>query len=130
MAKDGRRIDVSVTVSPIKGQDGQIIGASKIVRDISDRKRAEEALRSVAQFPEENPYPVLRIDGAGTVLYANRPSAGLFGQWQCEVGRPASEALVRLVRETLDNRRINRSTWKAEAVSSHSFSRRSLTAAT
>ena len=44
MAKDGRRIDVLVTVSPIKGHDGQVIGASKIVRDITDRKRAEEAL--------------------------------------------------------------------------------------
>jgi PAS domain S-box-containing protein len=44
VAKDGRRIDVSVTVSPVKGQDGQIIGASKIIRDITDRKQAEEAL--------------------------------------------------------------------------------------
>ena len=44
VAKDGRRIDVSVTVSPVKDQDGQIIGASKIVRDITERKRAEEAL--------------------------------------------------------------------------------------
>ena len=45
VTKDGRRIDVSVTISPIKGQDGQIIGAAKIVHDISDRKGAEEALR-------------------------------------------------------------------------------------
>ena len=44
VTKDGRRIDVSVTVSPVKDQDGQIIGASKIVHDITDRKRAEESL--------------------------------------------------------------------------------------
>ncbi|MGO8744881.1 MAG: CHASE3 domain-containing protein [Thermoguttaceae bacterium] len=44
VAKDGRRIDVSVTVSPVKGPDGQILGVSKIVRDITDRKRAEDAL--------------------------------------------------------------------------------------
>ena len=49
VTKDGRRIDVSVTVSPVKDQDGQIIGASKIVHDISDRKRAEEALRKSEQ---------------------------------------------------------------------------------
>jgi PAS domain S-box-containing protein len=49
VAKDGRRVDVSVTVSPVKDQDGQIIGASKIVRDITDRKRAEEALRQTAE---------------------------------------------------------------------------------
>ncbi|MGA2034174.1 MAG: PAS domain S-box protein [Thermoguttaceae bacterium] len=44
LAKDGRRIDVSVTVSPVKCQDGKIIGASKIIRDITEGKRAEEAL--------------------------------------------------------------------------------------
>ena len=45
VAKDGKRIDVLVTVSPVKGQDGQIIGASKIVHDLAERKRAEESLR-------------------------------------------------------------------------------------
>jgi PAS domain S-box-containing protein len=39
--KDGRRVDVSVTVSPILDHAGKIIGASKIARDISERKRAE-----------------------------------------------------------------------------------------
>jgi len=45
VTKDGRPIDVSVTVSPLKDEDGQIIGASKIIHDITDRKRAEEELR-------------------------------------------------------------------------------------
>jgi PAS domain S-box-containing protein len=40
--KDGRLIDVSVTVSPIKDSSGRIIGASKIARDITDVKRAKE----------------------------------------------------------------------------------------
>jgi len=39
--KDGRRIDVSVTVSPIKDSSGIVIGASNIARDITDRRRAE-----------------------------------------------------------------------------------------
>ena len=43
-AKDGRLVHVSVTVSPIKDEEGSIIGASKIARDISERKRAEAAL--------------------------------------------------------------------------------------
>jgi PAS domain S-box-containing protein len=41
MTKDGNFIDISLTVSPIRTADGQIIGASKIARDISDRKRIE-----------------------------------------------------------------------------------------
>jgi PAS domain S-box-containing protein len=39
--KDGTRIDVSVTISPVRNEHGEIIGASKIARDISDRKRAD-----------------------------------------------------------------------------------------
>ena len=40
--KDGSLIDISLTVSPLKDADGKIIGASKIARDITERKRAQE----------------------------------------------------------------------------------------
>jgi len=47
-AKDGRRVNISLTVSPIRDGSGLIVGASKIARDISERKMAEEALRKQA----------------------------------------------------------------------------------
>jgi PAS domain S-box-containing protein len=40
--KDGSAIDISLTVSPIKDAEGRIVGASKIARDITERKRAEQ----------------------------------------------------------------------------------------
>jgi PAS domain S-box-containing protein len=43
--KDGRQVDVSVTVSPILDHAGKIIGASKVARDITERKQTEAALR-------------------------------------------------------------------------------------
>jgi PAS domain S-box-containing protein len=43
--KDGRLLDISVTISPLQDARGTIIGASKIARDITARKRAEEAVR-------------------------------------------------------------------------------------
>ena len=43
--KDGSLIDISLTISPVRNQDGKIIGASKIARDITERKRAEEQQR-------------------------------------------------------------------------------------
>jgi PAS domain S-box-containing protein len=43
--KDGKQIDISATISPMKDSSGVIVGASKIARDITDRKRAEDALR-------------------------------------------------------------------------------------
>jgi len=44
-AKDGRLIEVALTISPIRDEQGTIVGISKIARDITERKRAEEALR-------------------------------------------------------------------------------------
>jgi PAS domain S-box-containing protein len=40
--KDGSLIEISLTVSPIKGDNGSIVGASKVARDITDRRRARE----------------------------------------------------------------------------------------
>lgn len=45
IAKDGRLVDVSVTSSPLKDTIGQVIGASKIIRDITERKLAERKLQ-------------------------------------------------------------------------------------
>ncbi len=59
--KDGQEFPVSVTISPIKDATGKIIGASKSVRDISDKKRAEEqiqtSLREKGSFVKRNPSP-------------------------------------------------------------------------
>ena len=47
--KDGRRIDVSATISPIRDSSGAIVGASKIARDITERKQAEARLAGQAE---------------------------------------------------------------------------------
>jgi PAS domain S-box-containing protein len=52
LAKDGRQLNVSITVSPIKDSAGQVIGASKVARDITERKRAEEALKRAIEEAE------------------------------------------------------------------------------
>lgn len=48
--KDGSLVDISLTISPVRDSEGRIIGASKIARDISDRKQAEAALRRNEAF--------------------------------------------------------------------------------
>jgi len=45
LAKSGERIEVSLTVSPVRDERGRIVGAAKIARDINQRKKAERALR-------------------------------------------------------------------------------------
>jgi two-component system, chemotaxis family, CheB/CheR fusion protein len=53
VCKDGRRLDISLTFSPIRDAAGRVVGASGIDRDISDRKRAEETLREAARRKDE-----------------------------------------------------------------------------
>ena len=50
--KEGRQLHVSLTVSPIKDANGRVVGASKIARDITDRKLSEEALREAQKAAE------------------------------------------------------------------------------
>lgn len=45
--KDGRELDISLTVSPVRGPDGRILGASKIVRDITEWKKAEARIQQL-----------------------------------------------------------------------------------
>ena len=52
LRKDGTRIDVSVTSSPIRDASGRIVGASKIARDITDRRVAEAAVREESRILE------------------------------------------------------------------------------
>lgn len=53
LTKDGRCIDVSVTLSPLKDAVGQFVGVSKVIRDISDRKKGEVLLRQTHEALEK-----------------------------------------------------------------------------
>jgi PAS domain S-box-containing protein len=52
LRKDGRRIDVSVTISPVRDAGGRVVGISKVARDITERRRAEEALARANEAAE------------------------------------------------------------------------------
>jgi PAS domain S-box-containing protein len=53
LAKDGRQLNVSITVSPIKDSTGRVVGASKVARDITERKMAEDALNKAMEEIEK-----------------------------------------------------------------------------
>ena len=53
VTRDGRRLDVSLTISPIRDPSGNVIGASKVARDISAQKKAEQELREAGRRKDE-----------------------------------------------------------------------------
>ena len=89
LTKDGKRIDVSVTVSLVKDQNGQIIGASKIVHDITDRKRAEEALRESEEWlraqRDRMPIGCIVYDERNCFSEMNPAAERIFGYSQAEL---------------------------------------------
>jgi len=75
------------SAAPIFDKEGKVpIAAIGQGIDITERKRTEREIASLAKFPSENPGPVLRINRDGIVLYANAASGGLLDLWGCAVG--------------------------------------------
>ncbi|MDR3461903.1 MAG: PAS domain S-box protein [Beijerinckiaceae bacterium] len=125
VAKNGAQIAVSLTVSPLRDVMGNIIGASKVARDISDRKRVEETLRAGnealsaanealrqalsdaenARRMQENtvessPSAMVMISAAGKIEMVNAQTERLFGY-------PRSELLGQSVEMLLPDRLRN-----------------------
>jgi PAS domain S-box-containing protein len=73
--KDGTLVNIALTVSPIRDEAGQIIGASKIARDITAYKRAESALRASEErfrnLANAVPHIVWTADPDGNITFAN-----------------------------------------------------------
>ena len=78
-AKDGSLIDVSSTISPILNTSGQVIGASKIVRDIRERTMAELAQLRLAAIVQLSEDPIISKDLNGIVTTWNPAAERLFG---------------------------------------------------
>ena len=97
LKKDGTRVDVSLTVSPIKNVYGEVVGASKIARDISEKKRAAEALRTSearkAAFFSTALDCIISIDHEGQVLEFNPAAERTFGYRENDIrGQRAGRA--------------------------------------
>ncbi|HZR17095.1 MAG TPA: PAS domain S-box protein [Verrucomicrobiae bacterium] len=103
LAKDGRRIPVAVSVSPVKDKEGRIIGASKIIQDISDLVAAREALvrekELLATTLTSIGDAVVLTDPEGRVNFINAEAERLTGWSKAEAsGRPLAE-IFRIINE-------------------------------
>jgi PAS domain S-box-containing protein len=109
--KDGTEVPVSVTVSPITNESGEIIGASKIARDDSDRVSAETADAHLAAIVASSDDAIISKDLFGVVKSWNRGAEQLFGYLAEEmIGQPITILLPedRLEEETSILERVRR----------------------
>jgi PAS domain S-box-containing protein len=130
--KDGHDIDASVTISPIHDSRGNLIGASKVARDISDRMRAEEAVARAKEATEtanreleafsysvahDLRAPLRSIDGFSQALledYAAKLDED--GQHYLRRVRESAQHMAQLIESLLSLARITRSDLRRERV--------------
>ena len=111
LAEDGRRIPISLTVSPLRDAAGAVVGASTVARDISERRSAQEALRLANELQkmepalvkseqrfrlvvEAAPNAMVMIDAAGRIEMVNAQTERLFGYTRSELLGQSVEMLV------------------------------------
>ena len=80
VTRDGRLLDVSITVSPVRNSGGAIVGASKILRDITESKRMHMALRESERRLAAELSGVKTLQSISTRLISERTQESLFGQ--------------------------------------------------
>jgi PAS domain S-box-containing protein len=113
MRKDGSRFDISLTISPVKNAAGRVVGASKIARDITERKQAEAALQAadrrksefLAMLAHELRNPLAPLRNGLHILRLAGERGAVAAEARAMMERQL-EQMVRLIDDLLDLSRI------------------------
>ena len=100
LRKNGERFPISVTISPVKDDSGKIIGASKIARDISDRRRADESRFQLAAIVDSADDAIISKTLDGIITSWNNGARRLFGYEPEEI---IGQSILRLIPENLQH---------------------------
>ena len=89
LRRDGERVQVSLTVSPIRDAAGVVIGASKIARDITEQKKITAVDSQLRVAIDSAPSGIVMINEAGEIVMVNSQMERLFGYTRAEmIGQP------------------------------------------
>jgi PAS domain S-box-containing protein len=118
--KDGALLDISLTISPVMDAAGCVVGASKVARDITERKQVEQALAERALLLDLSNDAILVRDAADCVTYWNNSASRLYGYSREEaLGRVTHELLQTQFPEPLEciNEKLHRDNrWTGELI--------------
>jgi PAS domain S-box-containing protein len=93
--KDGALLDISLTISPVQDRTGMVIGASKIARDVTARKRTERDALLLSAIVDSSDDAILSKDLNGVITSWNRGAERIFGFTAAEaVGQSVAKLLI------------------------------------
>ena len=105
LTRDGRRLDVSISEAPVRNQNNELTGYATIIRDISEQKRAEQALieseRRLASFVESAMDAIITVDEQHRICVFNHAACEMFRCTTAEaMGAPIEDFMPARFRET------------------------------
>ncbi|MCK5174605.1 MAG: PAS domain S-box protein, partial [Planctomycetes bacterium] len=100
---DGTSLWLRTSKIPLRDSEDNIIGVLGTYEDITERKLAQAQIENLAKFPSEDPSPVLRIAGDGSLLYANDASESILAEWDCQPGQPVPGSWLETVKRTIES---------------------------
>jgi PAS domain S-box-containing protein len=95
LTKDGRRVELSASVSPVKDAQGKLVAVASILRDVSERNRSDAARALLAAVVESSDQGIIAVSREKIILSWNKGAQAIYGYSAAEIlGKTAASTIV------------------------------------